>query len=460
MAVVKFAPRARPDSAQGPDYESAYESATAEVIAYRSHSEHRTLYVFVALIVLIVVFISVIKIDRIVQTTGRLVPVNGTLTVQPLEKAIISRIRVAVGDVVKKGQVLATCDPTFARADLLQYQEKFASLDAQRRRDEVEVAGKPFVPMSATPYESLQLSLWKQRQTEFSAGVGDFDQRIHSTEAQLAGLKQNIADYASRVKIANEVASMYASVEEKGYVSHLQLLTADDQQVEMTRNLASTENLLEVTTHLLGSLNEQRKVFIDKWHDATLNDLVNTKNLLDETEQLVVKARKLSELIDLVAPEDSIVVKVPELTTGAVVTDALPLFNLMPLNSPMEVAVQIDAPDVGFVRTGDNATIKFSAFKFLEHGVAEGVVRTIGEDTQMTENSGDLVTRTESNAQRSPYYEARIRITAMKFHDVPRDFRLMPGMTLNADIVVGRRTIMWYLLGGALRSGSEAMHEP
>jgi membrane fusion protein, hemolysin D len=460
MAVVKFTPRARPDTVRGPDYTSTYESATAEVIAHRSRSEHRTLYVLVTMLVLIAVFITVTRVDRIVQAEGRVVPVTGTLTVQPLEKAIISRVLVAVGDVVKKGQVLATCDPTFARADLLEYQEKYATLDAQRRRQEAEIAGQPFVPASAAPYESLQLSIWKQRQTEFSSGVSDFDQRIRSTEAQLVGLKQNIADYKSRVKIANEVAGMYASVEEKGYVSHLQLLTADDQRVEMTRNLTSNENLLEVTTHLLGSLAEQRKVFIDKWHDDTLNDLVNTKSLLGETGQLLTKAKKLSELVDLIAPEDSVVVTVPQLRTGGVATDAQPLFSLMPLNAPIEVAVQINPQDVGFVRTGDTAVIKFSAFKFLEHGVAEGVVRTIGEDTRMTDSGSDLVTAAQPGTQRSPYYEARIRITTLKFHDVPSDFRLMPGMTLMADIVVGHRTIMWYLLGGALRSGSEAMHEP
>jgi hemolysin D len=460
MNVVKFTPPARIDTSRAPDPTSTFESATAEALYRRSRSERVTLYVFVALLAVILVFISVIKLDRIVRATGQLVPTNGTLTVQPLEKAIISRILVSVGDVVKKGQVLATCDPTFARAGLLQSQEKFASLDAQRRREEAEIAGKPFVPAGTTSYESLQLSLWQQRQTEFSSGVSDFDQRIRSTEAQIAGLRQSIADYKSRVKIANEVASMYASVEPKGYVSHLQLLSADDQQVDMAHNLGSSENMLEVTTHLLESLKEQRKVFVDKWHDDTLNELVNTKNNLDETEQELVKARKLSELVDLVAPEDGVVVKVPELNTGGVATDALPLFNLVPLNAPLEVAVQIDAPDVGFLRKGDKAIIEFSAYKFLEHGIGEGIVRTIGEDTQTTDNQSDLVTRTGGGGSRSPYYEARIKLTALKFHDVPADFRLMPGMTLTADIVVGHRTILWYLVGDALRSGSEAMHEP
>jgi HlyD family type I secretion membrane fusion protein len=254
---------------------------------------------------------------------------------------------------------------------------------------------------------------------------------------------------------------MYAKVGKDGYVSHLQTLLADDQQVEMARNLAQNEHDLQATSYLLESLKEQRRVFIDKWHDDGLNSLVSIKNSLDETEQLLAKARKLSELVDLVAPADGVVVKTPVLNSGAVVTDAQPLFNLVPLDAPLEVAVQIDAKDVGFVRVGDKAMIKFSAYKFLEHGIAEGVVKTLGEDTQTTDSGGDLFTQAvTTSSTRSPYYEARVRITAVKLHDVPADFRLMPGMTLAANIVVGHRTMMWYLLGGALRSGAEAMHEP
>jgi HlyD family secretion protein len=65
-----------------------------------------------------------------------------------------------------------------------------------------------------------------------------------------------------------------------------------------------------------------------------------------------------------------------------------------------------------------------------------------------------------SAEQRTPYFDSRIKLKAIKLHDVPRDMRLSPGMTLTADIIVGHRTILWYILGGALRSGSEGMREP
>jgi len=106
-------------------------------------------------------------------------------------------------------------------------------------------------------------------------------------------------------------------------------------------------------------------------------------------------------------------------------------------------------------------TLKLDAYKFLEHGYLEGRVKTIGSDTLTEQSSEDTVSGgTSSGDSRSPYYDARVAITRVKLHDVPANYRLLPGLTLDADIVVGHRTIMWYLLGGALRSGSEAMHEP
>src|SRR5579864_5784710 len=191
-----------------------FESPTAEVIAKRDPWKERgVIYVLTALILFGVVFISLAKLDRIVVAQGRVVPIEGALTVQPLEKAIINRVLVSVGQVVKKGQVLATCDPTFVQADLTQMQQQVADLDSQVRRMQAEEAGQVFSPKPNQPYDLLQASIWKQRNTEFTSGVNDFDQRINSLEAQLVGIRQNIADYRSRFKIAAETETMYAKME-------------------------------------------------------------------------------------------------------------------------------------------------------------------------------------------------------------------------------------------------------
>ena len=439
----------------------SFESATAEALAKRQPwKEQAVLYVLTAMIVFIVVFISIMKLDRIVTATGRIVPVEGTLTVQPLDKAIISRVLVSVGQIVKKGQVLATCDPTFVQADLTQLQQKVADLDAQKRRMEAEEAGLPFIPRPGQSFDLLQDSIWKQRNNQYTSGVSDFDQRINSLEAQVAGLRQNIADYRSRFKIATETEEMYNKLEAAGAATHLQRIEMQDAKLELGRQLAFQENTLVSTEHTLESLKEQRTVFIKKWHTDNLGNLVQAKDNLAQAEDDYTKAVRMNELVDLKSPVDAVVLKIPQLSTGGVAMDAEPLFSLVPLDAPVEVDAEIDSHESGFVKVGDPVTIKFDTYRFLEHGSGEGVVKTISEDAFTQSPSQDAITKNTENQTRSPFFDTRITIKALHLHDVPPNVRLIPGMTLQADIVVGKRTIMWYLVGGALRSGAEAMHEP
>jgi HlyD family type I secretion membrane fusion protein len=442
-----------------------FESATAEVLAeHHPVLERAVLFTLASMVALFFAFISVKKLDRVVTATGRIVPTMGTITVQPLEKAIISRIYVSAGDVVKKGQLLATCDPTFVHADLVGMQQKVESLLAQKRRMEEEESGKHVSSQAQEPYEVLQGTIRTQRRSEHQSGINDFDQRISSTEAEIAGLKENVSDYSARLKIELEQEKMYDTLEQEQVTSHLQSMNAKDQAMEMQRQLATAQNGLTSEEHTLESLKEQRKVFVEKWRDDNLNSLVEVKNALDQAQDDLAKAQRMNDLLNLVAPVDAVVLKIPDLSQGGVAAEAEPLFSLIPLDAPTEVDVAVDAKDRGFIKVGDKVRIKLDAYQFMEHGIAEGLVKTISQDSFTEEASQDALTRSTYNRAggetRSPYYDTRIKLTALKLHDVPPNTRLTPGMTLQAEIVVGHRTILWYILGGALRSSSEGMREP
>jgi len=441
-----------------------FESATAEVLGrYHPIAQRGTLYTLSGLVLVSILFMCVFKIERVVSAPGRLLPITGTFTVQPMEKAIINRVLVSVGDQVRKGQVLATCDPTFATADLTQLQQKIASLQAQVRRMEAEQAGEELPAVNKNSYDLMQASIFRQRRIEFTSGVADFDQRIISTEAMIAGLKQKIVDDKTRLQIARKMEKMNSELAQNGYVSQMDLLNAQTARVGLSSDLGQSESSLASNLHQLESLKEQRKQFVDKWQGDNLDNLAAAKDALDAAQQDLAKAQKVSELVNLVAPEDAIVVKVPNLSAGAIATDAQPLFSLVPVHAPLEVAAQIDSQDVGFIGVGDKVIIKFDAYKFLEHGTGVGIVKTISQDSFTEASTQDAISSTlggAGTAARTPYFDTRIKLTDVKLHDVPKNFRMTPGMTVQADIVVGKRTIAWYLFGGLLRSGSEAMREP
>jgi HlyD family secretion protein len=107
--------------------------------------------------------------------------------------------------------------------------------------------------------------------------------------------------------------------------------------------------------------------------------------------------------------------------------------------------------DIGFVRPGDSATLKLEAFSFVEHGTVAGTVRWLSEGAFSQDDNGSPV---------EPYYKARIALGDLTLHGVPDSFRLVPGMTLTADISVGSRSVAMYMLRGVIRGVHEAMREP
>ena len=123
----------------------AFESDTVAVFLRTAPAnEHIVLYVLAAMLVLAVGLASVVKLDRVVTSVGRIVPTAGSLYVSPFDTGIVRQVNVKAGDVVKKGQALATLDPTFTHADLLQLQKHLASDEAAVARVEAELAGRPY----------------------------------------------------------------------------------------------------------------------------------------------------------------------------------------------------------------------------------------------------------------------------------------------------------------------------
>ena len=118
------------------------------------------IYVVGFMILLAIGLLSVTKLNRVVTSTGRIVPTEGSLFVQPLDRAIVRDIRVKAGDIVKKGQILATLDPTFASADLTQLRQKTTSVSAQHDRPRAAQAGKPYTPMRRYGPQSTASVRW------------------------------------------------------------------------------------------------------------------------------------------------------------------------------------------------------------------------------------------------------------------------------------------------------------
>jgi len=440
----------------------AFESDTAAVfLRIAPARESITMYVFATMLILAIVLACIVKVERVVTSVaGIIVTSAGSLYVSPLNTAVIRQVKVKVGQVVKKGQVLATLDPTFTQADLLQLQEHLASDEATVAREEAELAVRPYQFSATDKYQSTQGGIWLKRQAQYHSDIANFDAQISSTEAQMAQAKSDADKYLQRLKLASDAEQVYEPLLDKGYVSKLQVMQSTDVRTEMSRLLADAQNQISQYRQTATALRAQRESYIHKWFADTAGQMVLDRNDLALTLDSRDKAQKLQDLTSLDSPADAIVVKIGKMSPGSVAAgngaDTLtpgtdPLFTLAPLEAPVEAEIDVSTSDIGFIAVGDLVQLKLDSYSFVLYGMAKGVVKTISEGSFSTD---------ANNTPVPPYFKVRVKVTKLQLHDIPPDFRLIPGMTLVGDITVGRRTIMSYLTETLLRQGSEALREP
>ncbi len=446
------------------DVIGAFESDTVAVFVRTAPvSEHITLYIFSTLLILAIVFTYFVHLDRVVTSQeGWVVPTAGSIYISPFDLGIVKEVNVKVGDVVKKGQSLATLDPTFTQADLDQLREHMKSDVSQIAREKAELARRPYAYSTKDKHEAIQGELWLQRQGEFRSSVENFQGQIKSAEAQMAQAKSDVDKYSTRLKIASDIQGMYKPLVDKGYASNLQLLQSTDSATEINRLMNAAKNQAEQYTQTAAALKAQLAAYIKTWDATTSTQLVADENDRDLTQGSLDKAQKMRDLTSLDAPEDGIVTQVGQVSKGSVQSGASgqsaslqtpPLVTITPINRPLETELDISTQDIGFVRVGDTATLKIDAFPYIRFGTVRAVITRISEASYTTDINGQPEAA-------GPFFKVYVTAKEYQLRNVPKDYRLVPGMSLTGDILVGTRTIWSYITEGAMRTGLEAMREP
>lgn len=399
---------------------------------------------------------AVARVDRVVTSErGRVVPSQGPILFQALDASIVKSLDAREGEQVHKGQLLATLDPTFASADVDQASKQLASLNAQIERAKAEQAHLPYDPHSTdpdrVPYDKLQKQLFDQRASQLRSQLASFDAKIAQTKATIKKLEGDEARYTEREKISGQIEGMRQQLVEKQAGSLLNLLIASDSRLEMLRTMENGRNAMVEARQQLSSLQADREAFLQQWLSQSSQDLVTAQGTRDAVLAQLSKATRHKDLVQLYAPADALVLTRAKVSVGSVLREGDTLMTLVALDAPIEAEITIDPSQVGFVRPGDPATLKVDAFNFVEHGLAEGHLLWVSEGSFTQDDNGQPA---------APYYKARVSIDQLKFTRVPASFRLIPGMTLVANIHIGDRSVLAYVLTGASRGLSGAMREP
>lgn len=414
-----------------------------------------TLYVLLAFIAIAIAWASLSRIDVIVTAQGRVVTSAQPVVVQALETSVLRSLDVKVGQTVRKGDTVATLDPTFATADVTQVKQRLASLAAEVGRLEAELAGAAYPPVGSAEDDLLQADLLERRNAEYGARVKGFQADLARLDADLQGTRRARQVLADRLAGLRQIETMKADLNQKRFVSDLDLLEARNRRLEVEQGFEDATSREKQLGQQIEQTRHALDAFTRAWRQRILDDLLKARRDRDAFAENLAKAERRSALVVLTAPLDAVVLDINRRSVGTVAKEADVILTLVPQGVPVEAEVQIAAEDIGFVRKGDPVRVKIDAFPFQKHGTMNGAVTVLGEDAFPVDASSPAQLRATSRA----WYVARVSGLAGELREVPADMRLVPGMTLTAEIRVSERSVISYFLYPLMRAFGESIRE-
>jgi len=435
--------------------------STAIVNAPIPRSARRITWMVASMVFVLIGLMGLIPVDEVVTTKGIVVSQAPNILVQPLETAIVRSIDVREGQVVRAGELLAQLDPTFATADAGALTAQAAALEAEVARLQAEADGTPFTYAGADPAMKLQASIFAQRLAEKNARLANYDQKMDSLKTEIAHGDAEAATFSQRLAVAAKIEGMRKELAAKQYETTLNSLLATDTRLQMQAGLVNAQNMAATAKRDLEAMKAEREAYLQNWAAQVSESLVDKTQALRDSKEQLSKASLRQKLVELRADRDAIVQSVAKVSVGSVLQSGQQFFTLVPVDTPLEIEVNVAGQDNGFVHLGDPVAIKFDTFPYSQYGLAEGVVRTISPDSFTSQEEARTPTGSlPLTGSADPYYRARISIDRVGLHDVPAGFRVAPGMPVTADIKVGKRTVLGYLLGKVMPLAQEGMREP
>ncbi|EGU38666.1 HlyD family type I secretion periplasmic adaptor subunit [Vibrio scophthalmi] len=383
-----------------------------------------------------VVWSLVTQVDEIAKAKGSVIPEGERQVLQSEIGGKLKRVLVNEGDVVEAGQALVEFDATFQKTTLdeLKSQQVTLTLSVERMN-----------------------ALLDQREPDFSLYVVEYPELVSEQKAQLSA--QKALFYQQRVvleKESEQIAEQLSAVK-KALPSYEKQLLATKQELnilekgfkagnisrlrvlEMRQKLASIEQQIAEAAgkrsvlEKQGAANEQKieqllaeaRVKVSDERSKAVSDLSALNARVRSSEA------KVSNTI-VTSPLKGLVQSVPSTPVGGVIQPGGTVVEIVPLAGNVDFKARLSPRDIGFVSEGQPARVKVDAFDYSRFGALQGEVIKISPSTSKNDR-GEI------------FYEVVISVDKPYFHDDPERFAILPGMTGEADITTGEKSVFQYL---------------
>ena len=406
------------------------------------------MYALGGTIVLGLIWAALVQVDEITRGDAKVIPSRQLQVLQSLDGGIVSQILVKEGDMVTEGQILLQVDSTRFESSVRENRSQYRSLLAKAARLRALGENKPFVP----PPEAVAgdpRTVDEERRL-YETATSELQTQLTIARQQLAQRSQELNEASTKKR---QAAQSYESTSRELAVTKPLLSSGAVSEVELLRlqrdvdrfkaegeiagsQIARVQAAISESTRKVQEVELTYRNTASKEYSETmarLNSLLQSgTGLADRVKQSALRS-----------PVKGTIKRLLVNTVGGVVQPGRDVVEIVPLEGRLLLEAKVAPRDIAFLKPGQRAIVKFTAYDFSVYGGLNASLEHIGADS-VTDDHGNV------------FYTVRV---ATDQATLAGNLPIIPGMVAEVDIITGKKTILSYLLKPVLRAKSAAMTE-
>lgn len=412
---------------------------------------HALLWAVLAIIIIGLTWASLATVDEITTGEGKVVPSSQIQIIQNLEGGIVSKTMVQVGQVVRKGQLLMQLDKTRFSSSDEENQGKLDSLQAKITRLTAEAYNKPFEAppqLLKTKPEIVEheQSLYIARQQELNSNASVLQQQAGQRSQEIIEKRAREVQLQQSLKLVTQELAITRPLMQQGVASEVEVLRLERQVNDLKGDLDSTRIAIPRLSASVQEIRNKIEGLHIKFRSDAMIELSQARNEFASSSAIDIAIGDRLARTSIRSPVNGIIKQIKVNTVGGVTQPGMELMEIVPIEDNLLIEARVRPSDIAFLRPGQEAMVKISAYDYSIFGGFPAVLELISADTI-------------ANEKGEAFYLITVRTKANNLTRSNEQMPIIPGMLATVDIKTGKKTVLDFIIKPIIKTKERALRE-
>ena len=394
---------------------------------------------------LFLLWASLAQVDEVTRGEGKVIPSSKLQTITAADPATVSELLVRSGQRVHKGQLLVRLDNPESASALGQLQAETESLQARAARLTAEGMGQNVACQGpdCAGEEALKAAREAAVRSKIAASQATADQARRDA-AEAAG---TISTLQSSLALAQHQVQMMQPLAAKNIVPQTDLLEKQKEVIDIQGRIAAAREQQGKALAAVREAEAQAAQAGYEFKQQALDERSQVNAKIAVNQQSLLGAEGKQNRTELRSPVDGVVNDVQVTTIGSYVQPGQKIMEVVPLGEKLLVETRVKPSDIAFIKVGDRALVKVTAYDFSIYGGLDGKVVQVSADSIYDDK------------EKEAYFTVIVETDKSYLMAAGKPLPITPGMMTSTQIITGRKSVLTYLLKPVLKARSDALRE-